>query len=128
MSEKINNISEYIAENFGANASYVEGLLNRFKSDPNLVDESWRTFFSDLLNGVAPSESGNGQASTAQTAPVAEKVSANETATTQTAAVQLAAKTQPTVSIGADVEGAERNSGNLCSLSKERKSPAIELV
>jgi 2-oxoglutarate decarboxylase len=98
VSEKINNISEYISENFGANASYVEGLLNRYKSDPNLVDESWRTFFSDLLSGVAPSESGNGQASSVQTAPVAEKAPANETATTQTV------KTQPPVTIGADVE------------------------
>lgn len=51
MSEKTSNLSEYISENFGANASYVEGLLNRFQSDPNLVDESWRTFFGDLLNG-----------------------------------------------------------------------------
>ena len=51
MSEKVTNLSEYIADNFGANASYVEGLLNRFQSDPNLVDESWRTFFGDLLNG-----------------------------------------------------------------------------
>ncbi len=44
------DLSEYIAENFGANASYVEGLLARFKSDPNLVDESWRTFFGDLIS------------------------------------------------------------------------------
>ena len=50
MSEK-NNLSETIAEQFGANASYVEGLLSRYQSDPNLVDESWRTFFNDLLNG-----------------------------------------------------------------------------
>jgi hypothetical protein len=34
VSEKTINLSEYIAENFGANASYVEGLLNRFQSDP----------------------------------------------------------------------------------------------
>ena len=60
MSEQINNISEYIAENFGANASYVEGLLNRYKSDPNSVDESWRTFFGELLNGVSPLEGGTG--------------------------------------------------------------------
>ncbi|MEP6923108.1 MAG: multifunctional oxoglutarate decarboxylase/oxoglutarate dehydrogenase thiamine pyrophosphate-binding subunit/dihydrolipoyllysine-residue succinyltransferase subunit [Pyrinomonadaceae bacterium] len=49
MSEQ--NLSEMIAEQFGANASYVEGLLNRYKSDPNLVDESWRQFFKDLANG-----------------------------------------------------------------------------
>jgi len=47
---KINqDISETIAENFGANATYVEGLLSRFRSDPALVDESWRTYFGELL-------------------------------------------------------------------------------
>ena len=55
MSEKLTNLSEYINENFGANASYVEGLLSRWQSDPNLVDESWRTFFGDLTNGSQPS-------------------------------------------------------------------------
>jgi 2-oxoglutarate dehydrogenase E1 component len=53
MSDRI-NISEYIAEHFGANASYVESLLNRYKSDPNLVDESWRIFFADLLSKASP--------------------------------------------------------------------------
>ena len=52
MSEKISNLSEYITENFGANASYVEGLLARFQADPNSVDESWQTFFGDLIGGV----------------------------------------------------------------------------
>lgn len=60
MSEQNTNLSEYIAENFGANASYVEGLLTRFQSDPTLVDESWRTFFGDLLSG------NNGQNASAQ--------------------------------------------------------------
>lgn len=55
MSEKITNLSAYIQENFGANATYVEGLLARFKADPNSVDESWQTFFGDLIAG------GNGQ-------------------------------------------------------------------
>ncbi|MDQ2938165.1 MAG: multifunctional oxoglutarate decarboxylase/oxoglutarate dehydrogenase thiamine pyrophosphate-binding subunit/dihydrolipoyllysine-residue succinyltransferase subunit, partial [Acidobacteriota bacterium] len=44
-----NDISELIAENFGANATYVEGLLSRFRSNPELVDESWRTYFIELL-------------------------------------------------------------------------------
>ncbi|MDQ3179333.1 MAG: 2-oxo acid dehydrogenase subunit E2, partial [Acidobacteriota bacterium] len=61
MSKTDTNLSEYITENFGANASYVEGLLNRYRSDPNLVDESWRIFFSDLLDGNALGESDNGQ-------------------------------------------------------------------
>ncbi|MFN2492063.1 MAG: multifunctional oxoglutarate decarboxylase/oxoglutarate dehydrogenase thiamine pyrophosphate-binding subunit/dihydrolipoyllysine-residue succinyltransferase subunit [Pyrinomonadaceae bacterium] len=44
-----NDISEQIADNFGANATYVEGLLSRFRTNPELVDESWRTYFVELL-------------------------------------------------------------------------------
>jgi multifunctional 2-oxoglutarate metabolism enzyme len=44
------DLSELIAENFGANATYVEGLLARWRSDPALVDESWRTYFEELLS------------------------------------------------------------------------------
>ena len=58
------DLSELIAENFGANASYVEGLLSRFRSNPELVDESWRAYFAELL--------GDGDASQATTAPIAE--------------------------------------------------------
>src|SRR5215813_3024569 len=48
------DLSELIAENFGANATYVETLLARFRSDPALVDESWRAYFAELLgDGVA---------------------------------------------------------------------------
>ena len=107
MSEKAINLSEYIAENFGANASYVEGLLSRFQSDPNLVDESWRAYFGDLLNGngqEASSPKSEVQSSkskvssptpTAKTEPAAN---GGQTATAQTA------KTPPTVTVGADVE------------------------
>lgn len=51
MSEQVTNVSEFIEENFGANASYVEGLYNRYQSDPNLVDDSWREYFDGLGNG-----------------------------------------------------------------------------
>lgn len=67
MSEKVINLSEYITENFGANATYVEGLLNRFQSDPNMVDDSWREFFSELINGGSPLENSNQKAATVQT-------------------------------------------------------------
>lgn len=90
MSEKVTNISEYIAENFGANASYVEGLLNRYQSDPNLVDESWRTFFSEMLDG----KTANGGVSAAQPTTgerVSQPVEKSEPAK---------AKTEPTVKIG----------------------------
>jgi len=59
-----NDLSEIIAENFGANATYVEGMLSRWRNDPASVDESWRAYFADLLG-----ESG------ASTAPQAAKES-----------------------------------------------------
>ncbi|MGB7923844.1 MAG: hypothetical protein WCF57_11425, partial [Pyrinomonadaceae bacterium] len=65
MSERQNNnLSEFIAENFGANATYVESLLSRFRSDPSLVDESWRAYFTELLDssGGATSAAASGAA------------------------------------------------------------------
>jgi len=49
LSELKTDLSEFIAENFGANATYVETLLGRWRTDPALVDESWRTYFEELL-------------------------------------------------------------------------------
>src|SRR5215211_7180779 len=45
------DLSQFIAEEFGANATYVEGLLERFRSNPELVDDSWRSYFSELIGG-----------------------------------------------------------------------------
>ncbi len=92
MNEKI-NLSEYIAENFGANASYVEGLLSRFQSDPNLVDESWRAYFGDLLNGDAPQieqpVDGQNAASQTQTKEIsADKTNGAENSQTSASAPQ----------------------------------------
>lgn len=60
VSEKITNLSEYILEQFGANATYVEGLLSRYTSDPNAVDESWQSYFGELL-GRTPAPAINGR-------------------------------------------------------------------
>lgn len=60
MSIQENELSKFISDNFGANASYVEGLLARYKADPNSVDESWQTYFSEL----------NGPSAAAASAPV----------------------------------------------------------
>ena len=59
------DLSEVIAENFGANATYVEGLLARWRSDPAQVDESWRTYFDELVgaNG-APASPADGRSTT----------------------------------------------------------------
>ncbi|MEK6336775.1 MAG: multifunctional oxoglutarate decarboxylase/oxoglutarate dehydrogenase thiamine pyrophosphate-binding subunit/dihydrolipoyllysine-residue succinyltransferase subunit [Acidobacteriota bacterium] len=55
--------SEFIAENFGANATYVEGLLARWRSDPALVDESWRTYFEEMIGSTTEATApDNGQA------------------------------------------------------------------
>ena len=48
------NISETLAEEFGPNASYVETLLDRYLSSPELVDESWSSYFAELLGAVKP--------------------------------------------------------------------------
>jgi 2-oxoglutarate decarboxylase len=59
------DLSEIIAENFGANATYVEGLLARWRSDPALVDESWRVYFEELLGpDGASAAAGDGRTTT----------------------------------------------------------------
>jgi multifunctional 2-oxoglutarate metabolism enzyme len=62
------DLSEIIAENFGANATYVEGLLARWRSDPAQVDESWRTYFDELVgaNGASVSPADGRTATLAQ--------------------------------------------------------------
>ncbi|HEV7474630.1 MAG TPA: multifunctional oxoglutarate decarboxylase/oxoglutarate dehydrogenase thiamine pyrophosphate-binding subunit/dihydrolipoyllysine-residue succinyltransferase subunit [Pyrinomonadaceae bacterium] len=64
------DLSEVIAENFGANATYVEGLLARFRSNPELVDESWRSYFAELLadgdGGDSGAAVGNSEAAVAE--------------------------------------------------------------
>lgn len=96
--QKITNISEYIAENFGANATYVESLFARFKRDPKLVDESWRNYFTELLNGASLVPQGNGQEASVTTtvAPV--------TTTTATATAPVAKKETIAAALGAGVE------------------------
>jgi len=63
------DLSEIIAENFGANATYVEGLLARWQSDPALVDESWRAYFEEMTaaNGAAAITRPDGQSAAAKT-------------------------------------------------------------
>ncbi|MFN2514847.1 MAG: multifunctional oxoglutarate decarboxylase/oxoglutarate dehydrogenase thiamine pyrophosphate-binding subunit/dihydrolipoyllysine-residue succinyltransferase subunit [Pyrinomonadaceae bacterium] len=97
-----NDISEQIAENFGANATYVEGLLSRFRSNPELVDESWRAYFIELLGEPAhptiQQASKSGSVTLAQVdgdgAPAAKRVDGNKTAAGTTTA--QAAAMEPT--------------------------------
>ncbi|HJT66819.1 MAG TPA: multifunctional oxoglutarate decarboxylase/oxoglutarate dehydrogenase thiamine pyrophosphate-binding subunit/dihydrolipoyllysine-residue succinyltransferase subunit [Pyrinomonadaceae bacterium] len=64
------DLSEMIAEEFGANAEYVQGLLERFRNNPDLVDDSWRSYFSEILGTGATQTSGNGAKATAPVAIV----------------------------------------------------------
>jgi len=66
------DFSELIAENFGANASYVETLLSRWRSDPSLVDESWRAYFEELA------ANGDGASAPGEAATVAAKVESGD--------------------------------------------------
>lgn len=50
MEEKTKDLSGFIEESFGSNANYVQGLLERYKSDPKLVDDSWQAYFGELLD------------------------------------------------------------------------------
>ena len=89
MSENTTKLSAFIKEAFGSNATYVESLLERYKTDPKLVDESWQTYFQDLLNGGTPNE----QVTAATAQPAAE--------VKQPATVPLAAGTEPKAITGA---------------------------
>src|SRR5438477_7803808 len=75
------DLSEFIAENFGANATYVEGLLSRFRNDPSLVDESWRAYFTELLDGAQSQENGHASVSSQTGGDGAGASSATATAT-----------------------------------------------
>ncbi|MGH9766041.1 MAG: multifunctional oxoglutarate decarboxylase/oxoglutarate dehydrogenase thiamine pyrophosphate-binding subunit/dihydrolipoyllysine-residue succinyltransferase subunit, partial [Blastocatellia bacterium] len=69
-------ITGAIANDFGANATYVEDLLRQFQHNPNSVDEDWSEYFQSLLGGdgsvKVESQTTNGAAVTtvaAQAAP-----------------------------------------------------------
>jgi 2-oxoglutarate dehydrogenase E1 component len=69
------DLSEMIAEEFGANAEYVQGLLERFRTNPDLVDDSWRSYFNEMLGGdgaSATQTSGNGARAAAAVTSVVE--------------------------------------------------------
>ncbi|HMT08548.1 MAG TPA: multifunctional oxoglutarate decarboxylase/oxoglutarate dehydrogenase thiamine pyrophosphate-binding subunit/dihydrolipoyllysine-residue succinyltransferase subunit [Pyrinomonadaceae bacterium] len=65
------NISELIKENFGSNATYVEGLYARYKTDRSLVDESWQSYF-DELNGASVQAVEPAKAESVSTVPAAK--------------------------------------------------------
>src|SRR5205085_2427890 len=104
-----------------ATAADVGSLLQRFRGDPALVDETWRAYFTELLGTEAtPAAQANGGASvtaesrapeaatTQTTAPTPAPVAQQQSAPTTTAA-QPAPGAQPTPTVpvnGAPIRGA----------------------
>ncbi|HST54208.1 MAG TPA: multifunctional oxoglutarate decarboxylase/oxoglutarate dehydrogenase thiamine pyrophosphate-binding subunit/dihydrolipoyllysine-residue succinyltransferase subunit [Pyrinomonadaceae bacterium] len=99
------DLSEIIAENFGANATYVEGLLSRYRSNPALVDDAWRSYFTELLGDEPQPDDGarvaNGNGSVAEGNGAATKAFApaeaadGQAAAQQQATAQAAQPTKP---------------------------------
>lgn len=97
MGDKITNISEYLTENFGANASYVEGLLARFQSDRSSVDDSWQVFFDEMLgNGPADAKS-DPQPAAAAKAPPAPTAAAEPAKNTNQTTVPAGSEAKPLI-------------------------------
>jgi 2-oxoglutarate dehydrogenase E1 component len=75
-------IASRIADDFGANATYVEDLLRQFQHNPNSVDEEWGEYFESLLGGgesvkaESPRGAATNQAPAEQPAPVATATAA----------------------------------------------------
>ena len=100
--QKKTDLSETIAEEFGANAEYVQTLLERFRSNPKLVDDSWQAYFNELTgDGAVSQPSGNGakalplkrtggsKKASVAAAPAVEKKAAPSTAVEADAAVSV---------------------------------------
>ncbi|HVF57175.1 MAG TPA: hypothetical protein VM934_13550, partial [Pyrinomonadaceae bacterium] len=95
MSEQRNptDYSQFIAENFGANATYVEGLLSRFRSDPSLVGDEWRAYFTEMLGGQAGD--GDGGATMTATATAQSDGNGASNATRTSSPAEEAARISP---------------------------------
>jgi multifunctional 2-oxoglutarate metabolism enzyme len=94
------DFSEIIAENFGANATYVETLLARWRSNPSLVDESWRSYFDELLgsNGApAPAAHQTVAASSTEPAPDGQAAQPAKVKTAAPAKAPAATASEPDI-------------------------------
>ncbi len=96
------DLSEVIAENFGANATYVEALLARWQSDPSLVDESWRSYFDELVGA-----NGAVAASSAPTAVTPKTAARGDGASAAAAKTPKARKSEPPAIAGGPGPGTE---------------------
>ena len=48
-------VSDVLAREFGANATYVEQIYERYLHDPAGVDPDWREYFEELVGTAEPS-------------------------------------------------------------------------
>src|SRR5262245_25475422 len=80
-------IANIIANDFGANATYVEDLMRQFQHNPHSVGDEWGAYFSNLLgaNGAVKTE-----AQTVAATPATKPVSNGATATQTQAAAPTA--------------------------------------
>jgi 2-oxoglutarate dehydrogenase E1 component len=96
------HLSQFIKEAFGSNSDYVEGLLQRYEQDPNLVDDSWKQYFGDLLNGRPTSSevttNGTGNADASETAIESRPVPSVPVTTEAPAKTKIAATVPPDTS------------------------------
>lgn len=83
------DISEKIASEFGANANYVEQILERFLVDPASVDDDWRAYFERI--GAQPAA-----------VPVVASPSAQPAPASSHAAVAVAASEPTATTIPSD--------------------------
>jgi 2-oxoglutarate dehydrogenase E1 component len=115
------DFSEVIAEEFGANATYVQSLLERYRNNPELVDDSWRAYFNELLrDGTGSSQSDNGRSVTSASAD------GQSGSTPAATAPAVAPKAQPAATpIPADAEAVPIRGGALKIVENMEQSLSV---
>src|SRR5262249_30672238 len=103
-------IAGVIADDFGANATYVEDLLRQFQHNPNSVDEDWSEYFQSLLGaaesiGSVKVESRTANGATTAPVPAAQPASPAPLATT---AASIAPGTPQPAPAAAETAAGER--------------------
>jgi 2-oxoglutarate dehydrogenase E1 component len=119
------DFSEVIAEEFGANATYVQSLLERYRNNPDLVDDSWRAYFNELLHdGNSAPQSDNGRATSAVSTD--GQSSATPAAAAPAIAAPIVPKAQPAATpIPEDAEASPIRGGALKIVENMEQSLSV---
>ncbi|MFV0388385.1 MAG: multifunctional oxoglutarate decarboxylase/oxoglutarate dehydrogenase thiamine pyrophosphate-binding subunit/dihydrolipoyllysine-residue succinyltransferase subunit, partial [Pyrinomonadaceae bacterium] len=130
MSEKLSNLTQYINENFGANASYVESLYERYQSDPSLVDDSWRNFFNELTGGngqpaleISPTQTPEASAQNSGAAVAVQKVETVKKSMPPETKVREGIKVQPLTGVAKVIVENMDESLTVPTATSERRIP-----